>query len=953
EEEEEEEEEEEGRNSPIRQVLETVDEDQEARLQMLMEMAEEIRREIDGGLEEVRAQHWSSSSSPSSSSGSSRSSSPSWRSTSSSSSSSTSSSSTSLDSDSDSYFESDSDSNSDSDPDSDSDFDSDSDSNGPGYDGPGPGPDGPGPSPSPGPGFGPSSLSSPPDPKSRHETAPDPSSGLCSCSGHSSDLEELESESDWSQLSESYWADQSESEEYSTHGSEDFDDINNDSDLDIDSVSTSEPEDNLLGTHPSSPGSYFSNIRLDKRPCKRILLDSRPSNPELMTCKSPGCNQSYSFGRELMKHQRMKHHLFCHLCREFFDTYESFMEHIFYETHDTRMQYPKDDLGSPSLSSGNEETNEDNDDEDDYSDNLYYCPYEGCQVRSGFKFIDHLAAHRRRQEHWYCRSCELFFNSNEEWDMHNLLNKRDPSTELDKFHQDTGSKVNFTFVSASQEPPPFHSILGSESTEESSTHPASSSIPIQQSNASILNPGTSRQSQTPPSNLAGGGETSPTGIQNNPSPSSQPPVFEGPSVTFNGPGYTNYTTTRAPSLASSDYVPELSRSTEFSGDESPVETLVYSTDDEDTLYDPYTPYVSRTGSPTIESNSSNDHDSDSEDPHFSNNSSASSNSELLNPPGSEDGDEEVGPKTFKCRHCLAMFPNGKTLFVHLAATRHFLSSQYTSSPGRVENESLFRTNWDATPFLCRPCGTRFINVEDLEEHFLNLHANRNFAWMWDYCACGKSFENRWIDVLHHLDSGLCESGIGAGWIDRMVEKGAIDTEWKNSFLETLEKQEQEGTGVETNTSSHESSNNCQWTEDAEDEDENRTSTSSASSSSFINFDSSSDGNYTGSDSVKSSSGVSGADERESNPGSEKGNANHSRTDTSRDRTQDDPNETWYFVNVDQSAHETVVQIQSASDGDANEEDHEDHHDLNEIDHLVNAVKDLFGSLKQRLIRRVR
>ncbi|KAF3273264.1 hypothetical protein TWF970_009182 [Orbilia oligospora] len=619
-----------------------------------------------------------------------------------------------------------------------------------------------------------------------------------------------------------------------------------------------------------------------------------------MTCRSLGCSQSYSFGRELMKHQRMKHHLFCHLCREFFDTYESFMEHIFYETHDARMQYTKDNLGSPSFSSGNEETNKDNDDEDDYSDNLYYCPYEGCQVRFGFKFIDHLAAHRRRQEHWYCQACELFFNSDEEWNMHNLLNKRDPSTELDKLHRDTGSKVNVTFVSASQEPPPFNSTPGSESTEESS-HPASSSIPTQQSNASILSQRTSRQSHIPPSNLARGDEA-------------------------------NYTTAPAPSMASSD-VPELSRSTEFSGGESPAETLVCSTDDEDTLYDPYTPYVSRTGSPTTESNSSNDHDSDSEDPHFSNNPITRSNSEPLNPPSSGDGDKEARPKKFKCRHCLAMFPNGKTLFVHLAATRHFFSSQYTSSPGRVENESLFRTNWDATPFLCRPCGTRFINVEDLEEHFFNLHANRNFAWMWNYCACGKFFENRWHDVLHHLDSGLCESGIGAGWIDRMVEKGVINTEWKNYFLETFEKQEQEGTEVETNPFSHKSSNNCQWTEDAEDKNTDGASTSSLSSSSFINFDSSSNGNYTGSDSVKSSSGVSGSDERESDPGSEKGNANRSCTDTSRDRTQDDPNETWYFVNYDQSAHGTAVRIQSASDGDANEEDHEENHDLNEIDHL--------------------
>ncbi|KAF3212380.1 hypothetical protein TWF191_010534 [Orbilia oligospora] len=586
-----------------------------------------------------------------------------------------------------------------------------------------------------------------------------------------------------------------------------------------------------------------------------------------MTCRSPGCNQSYRHGRELMKHQRMKHHLFCHLCREFFDNYESFMEHIFYETHDTRMQYSKDGLSSPSRSSGNEETNEDDDEEDDYSDSLYYCPYEGCQIEFGFKFIDHLAAHRRRQEHWYCQACELFFNSNEEWDMHNLLNKKVPSTELDKFHPDTGSK---------------------------------------------------------------------------------PSMVEGSNVAFYGPGYINYTTTRASRMPSSD-LPEPSRSTEFSGGESPAETLVGSTDDEDTLYNPYTPYVSRIGSPTTESNSSNDHDSDSEDLYFSNNSSTSSESEPLNPPGS--GDEEVGPKTFGCRHCFAMFPNGKTLFVHLTATRHFFSSQYTSSPGRVENESLFRTNWDATPFLCRPCGTRFINVEDLEEHFFNLHANRNFAWMWNYCACGKFFENRWIDVLHHLDSGSCESGIGTGWIDRMIEKGVIDTEWKNSFLETLEKQEQEGTEVETNPSSHESSNNCQWIEAAEDKD--TTSTSSASSSSFINFNSSSDGNYTGSDSVKSSSGVSGADERESDPGSGKENANRSHTDTSRDRTQDDSNETWYFVNVDQSAHETVVRIQSASDKDANEENHEEDHDRNEIDHLVNAFKGLFGSLKQRLIHRMR
>ncbi|KAF3201347.1 hypothetical protein TWF679_011407 [Orbilia oligospora] len=532
------------------------------------------------------------------------------------------------------------------------------------------------------------------------------------------------------------------------------------------------------------------------------------------------------------------------------------MEHIFYETHDTRMQYSKDDLSSPSRSSGNEETNEDDDEEDDYSDSLYYCPYEGCQIEFGFKFIDHLAAHRRRQEHWYCQACELFFNNNEEWDMHNLLNKKVPSTELDKFHPDTGSKVIVTFVSASQEPPPPHSIPGSESTEESS-HPASSSIPTQQSNAPILNLRTSRRPQIPPLNLAGGDETSPIGIQHvlTSSSSSQPSMVEGSNVTFYGPGYINYTTTRASRMPSSD-LPESSRSTEFSGGESPAETLVGSTDDEDTLYNPYTPYVSRIGSPTTESNSSNDHDSDSEHLYFSNNSSTSSESEPLNPPGS--GDEEVGPKTFGCRHCFAMFPNGKTLFVHLTATRHFFSSQYTSSPDRVENESLFRTNWDATPFLCRPCGTRFINVEDLEEHFFNLHANRNFAWMWNYCACGKFFENRWIDVLHHLDSGSCESGIGTGWIDRMIEKGVIDTEWKNSFLETLEKQEQEGTEVETNPSSHESSNNCQWIEAAEDKD--TTSTSSASSSSFINFNSSSDGNYTGSDSVKSSSGVSGADE---------------------------------------------------------------------------------------------
>ncbi|KAK6513954.1 hypothetical protein TWF506_008384 [Arthrobotrys conoides] len=892
----------------IRELLEKVDKTQEERLQMLMRTAEEIREENNRGLEEVMAQH-SSSSDPSGSSSSSSSSSSSASSTSSSASSSSS-------SDSDSSSSSSS-SGSDSDSDSDSDMDTSPD----------------------------------------YHSNPEESEY---------DLESYGSENDSENDSEHDSGSQSEMVSSPDKSEPGIDSDNPSSTYSSGSVLTPSSSSSSLSSYSSNPRSNNQRWKF----CKQLLRE--PDFRDSAVCKYPNCNKLFQCPLDLLLHKRMRDHLLCELCDEFFDTEELFEAHMFNYSHSARTKCPlhikeimsrtwQEDMESflnprPGTTHRNEL------DLPDYERQNYYCPYELCELNRGFRYIDYLADHRRLAEHWYCDSCKRFFYNKEEWEEHNTKNKQErlaarsykeylasmwqnaPPDQVYFYMEGSegGDNSMNNFVSASREPPPLHSIPGLESTGE-----------LSQPTFSPL--------------------------------SSQSPEAGGSSVTFYGSFENNTLSSRSASVISSG-VSEVSRgSTALSGTDSLEETLVDESGDEETLYDPHASYLSRV---TSEYTSSDDDGSGSESSDTYTSSSPSSTSRPESPRSPHGGNEQGEsssrpPRVFKCRHCLTDFPDGGSLFMHLTTTKHFLSFEYAGLASRhAEGGIASQPSWNATPFSCIPCKMRFRSVDELEEHFLNIHARSNFAWMWRYCACGLFFERQWFDVYHHLESGSCQSGIKAGWMDRMVARRYISTEWKNSFLEMLEKGEEpgdyttfstasvpeigtqgQGNGEEVTQpddsrypdevpladeagpSSYMPDNNCEWIIDARDEDDSSTSDSSLDSASLLDYPSSSSGDYTGSNSIKSSSGMSGTDERESDPGSEQGQVNKNRTKTTRSR--DDPNEAWYFVNVDDDANGTVVRIQSASDSDANEEDTDEDDNVGEIDRLVRTVKDIYVSLRDR------